>query len=69
MVLLEEGVIRQGGRVERITGWEVVFQTPFGWASTREEAVEVVRGRDLDPAACVVPVAAARSETMHEVLR
>lgn len=67
MIDLEHKMIRQQDKVEPILDWRVVFQTPVGWFEKLDDACLACSELDLDPTLCVVPVAMAISETLHEL--
>lgn len=52
----------------KITGWGIMFQTPFGLCDTLEQAVERVEEVDMIPELVIKPVAVAITERSYEVV-
>lgn len=48
--------------VAKITVWDTVFLTPFGFTPKLEDAVQACKDHDLDPDVCVRPIPVAVSE-------
>jgi len=66
MIVFDGNKILLGNIDERITQWEVWFNTPWGLFKSIHEAVEFCKNNEVDPEMAIVPCPVAITNSIYE---